>query len=1567
MGMPTWAVTEPYINLWLHDEPLGYDPGVGQRISFALYYKQREGLAGTNSSVFNCGQMWNFSWMSYISIPYYLSPTYDTQMIVAGGGKREYTNGEPEYYTSSILKLMGFFIPTGYSVEYPNGAVDYYNYGYFPEYSDPEEEEDFFLTAKADPEGHTTQFVYGVSNGCLLLTNVIDADGRTNTLGYGNTNFPAQITSVTDPFGRTCALSYDTNGMLTNVTDVAGMSSSFMYTNYTDETGDDMSGTSFYWVTNMTTPYGTTQFSFTDQGVFEGTPTNRSVMIVDPLDGTNLYLYSDGSSFVAGSYTPPELPANLPALDYSYMNYRNSWHWGPLQFASLSTSDMTSFNASDYLKGRQRHWMHNQQENGYVSDTLQMEQEPSPDGSTVGLQTWYEYPGQGSGGYDLYYNGTNAMPALIAYNLPDGNACYKWIQYDGWSHPTNVLETYSLGFGTPTLTRSNIYIYGTNGIDLAQQIGPMGETVAGNSYDNNHNLLTMTNAVGDVTTYTYDANSRLTSITSPAGLTTTNIYFSSGNFITNWVQQRIDLQIQRTNSYSYSNNLILSQTNELGLATSYTWDNLQRLTSTTFPDTTCISNIYVKLDMAKTTDRLGYSTGYGYDALRRLIAVTNALTNVTQYHYCSCGALESMQDALCNYTRYYYDIAGRLTNIAYPDGSSMTKYYNPLNQITNTVDGAGASMTNWYNDQGILYASSNAFGQLFSKEFDIEDRVTNSIDQNGVVLTNTYDYLARLLTRSYANGGVESFGYSAAGLIAYTNQLGYTTYYGYDAAMRKTVETNADNQVTQYAYDAASDLTSLTDAKTNITQWGCDIYGRVTNKVDATSTTILKYGYDADNRLTNRWSAQKGNTAYGYDAVGNLTSITYPVSPAIAFSYDAKNELTNMSDGSGTTSFTWTQTGQMASETGPWTTDTVSLEYNQGHRTSLSLTQPSAFPWTQTYGYDAAWRMTDITSPAGIFGYQYPALVNRYLVGGITLPNEASIINQYDALSRLTNTALLNYWGHPLDGYEYGLDLLGSRTNITRQLGLTTNSVAIGYDGIDEVTSWSGKESSGTLRHNEQLAYAYDAAGNLHTRTNDALIQTFNVDALNQLSNVTRTGPLTVTGATPVPASVTVNGAPAQTNGDFTFARTNYTLANGTNSLTNIAQNIYGFTVTNILTLSLPASVTLQSDTNGNLTNDGTRVFSYDDENQLTNVFATNAWRVGLVYDGLMRRRIQREYNWQSGNWVETNEIHYLCDGPLVLQERDTNNNPQVTYTRGLDLSLSRQGAGGIGGLLARTDGNGSSYYHADGSGNVTALIDGYQNIVARYRYDAYGKLLGRWGTLADTNHYRFSSMEFISNPGIYGYPRRFYEPNFQRWLNRDPIGEAGGINLYGFVGNNPINRMDPYGLAWYNPWSWGIWNSIANQVYPQSAIAPTPAPVNPLVDPDDAALDQALANGATPGSLYPGAGQQTVDALSQAGKDALSDAAQLAMMAGFPEGEGLEAAEEAAAAAKAASKCEKASEKAAKTMARQIGKDLGKDAQRAFHDAKEPGSGDRTMEQLKADAQALYEEYGIPVPKWMQ
>ena len=200
----------------------------------------------------------------------------------------------------------------------------------------------------------------------------------------------------------------------------------------------------------------------------------------------------------------------------------------------------------------------------------------------------------------------------------------------------------------------------------------------------------------------------------------------------------------------------------------------------------------------------------------------------------------------------------------------------------------------------------------------------------------------------------------------------------------------------------------------------------------------------------------------------------------------------------------------------------------------------------------------------------------------------------------------------------------------------------------------------------------------------------------------------------------------------------------------------------------------------------------------LIRVTVTNAVKVEYAYDGFGRRRIRQEYRWSAGGWTNTSETRYVYDGMAVLQERDGNNHPLVTYTRGLDLSGTSQGAGGIGGLLARSDTNGHAFYHADGNGNITMLINAEGTKLAQYLYDSFGNPLGMWGTLAAANTYRFSSKEIDRSTGLYYFGYRYYEPNFQRWLNPDPIGERGGINLYGYVGNDPISRIDPLGL--YNP-----------------------------------------------------------------------------------------------------------------------------------------------------------------------
>ncbi len=326
----------------------------------------------------------------------------------------------------------------------------------------------------------------------------------------------------------------------------------------------------------------------------------------------------------------------------------------------------------------------------------------------------------------------------------------------------------------------------------------------------------------------------------------------------------------------------------------------------------------------------------------------------------------------------------------------------------------------------------------------------------------------------------------------------------------------------------------------------------------------------------------------------------------------------------------------------------------------------------------------------------------------------------------------------------------------------------------------------------EQLGYAYDAAGNLNFQTNNTLLQNFNVNNENELATETNGGALTVAGTTTIPATnVTVNTSNAVLYADSTFASTNQPWVNGNNTFTAIAKDSYGRKDTNSVTVNLQTTNNYTYDLNGNLLGDGTRNFAYDDENQLTSVWVANVWSNSFVYDGKMRRKIEKDYIWNSSTWTQTNEIHFIYDGNAVIQERDANNSPLVTYTR--------SGSS----LLARTD-NGqeivgspsTAYYHMDGNGNVTCLIYANQLIAAKYLYDPYGNTLSLSGPLAPLNTYRFASKEWNDRAGIYNFGRRYYDPSLQRFVNRDPLAENGGLNLYGYCGNNPVSLVDLLGLC---------------------------------------------------------------------------------------------------------------------------------------------------------------------------
>jgi len=320
---------------------------------------------------------------------------------------------------------------------------------------------------------------------------------------------------------------------------------------------------------------------------------------------------------------------------------------------------------------------------------------------------------------------------------------------------------------------------------------------------------------------------------------------------------------------------------------------------------------------------------------------------------------------------------------------------------------------------------------------------------------------------------------------------------------------------------------------------------------------------------------------------------------------------------------------------------------------------------------------------------------------------------------------------------------------------LTDNTyTTYGYDDDAQLTSSLGYTSGGSPVASEQLGFGYDFGWNMTNRSVNGSPAAYVVNDLNEVTN-----------AATVPCTYDQNG----------------------NRIT------YG-------------------------QGSGTTQYTYDDENRLIR-WTYVIYRTDFTYDGLGRLRARTEYT--SGN--PTSTTRYIYDGKRVIQERDGSNNPLVGYTRGKDLSGSLEGAGGIGGLLARSHGysggswSAHNFYHADALGNVTYMINSSQAMVASYRYDPYGRTISSSGTLAAANLYRFSSKELHVNSGLYYYLYRFYDPNTQRWMNRDPIEDDAFLAMYvitesfhhrdrsyaeslgqpyNFLRNTPTSAVDEYGLA---------------------------------------------------------------------------------------------------------------------------------------------------------------------------
>ena len=247
-------------------------------------------------------------------------------------------------------------------------------------------------------------------------------------------------------------------------------------------------------------------------------------------------------------------------------------------------------------------------------------------------------------------------------------------------------------------------------------------------------------------------------------------------------------------------------------------------------------------------------------------------------------------------------------------------------------------------------------------------------------------------------------------------------------------------------------------------------------------------------------------------------------------------------------------------------------------------------------------------------------------------------------------------------------------------------------------------------------------------------------------------------------------------------------------------------------------------DPDGNLTNDGRWAYVWDAENRLISMQAISTVpdaakrKLDFQYDYRGRRIRKVVSSWSSSGsaYVPQSTNCFVYDGWNLIGVLDGSGNLLQTFTCGLDLSGTMQGAGGVGGLLwTTTYGPQGTVLLASGdaSGNVTTLVDGYSGAIAgEYEYGAFGEVIRATGPMAKLNPFTFQTEYYDWETDKYYWKNRYYDPSPGRWLSRDPLDEPGSLQLrprhsrkrhypgplYVFVNNDGVNYIDWLGLDVY-------------------------------------------------------------------------------------------------------------------------------------------------------------------------
>ena len=934
-GMAVWDFNLMLINQRIMDTPIGYQPPVGPAVYFKFTMSAQDNWMRQFASWWGTtlGENWSCNWNSFIQDDP-SNPSANLRVYDQGGwltfiedpaqpGTFRCQFRNPGYIT--VLTLNGNDV--GYTWNLPDGGRKIYGSRYAANgtslgYA--------LMTAVVDAAGNAVTLEYDpVFAG--RINAIVDAIGQRTTLEYGlsdpgypppspisqgNVQFNWQVTKITDPFGRSATFQYEVvqDGgppayfyYLTNITDVAGLSSQMRF--YPGWAQD-----SFPCLPSLTTPYGTTRFRS-----FVLANRDFGFEITDP-DGNveRLQYAEDARVNVPASELLQNVPQGMTSLLNDWLFSRNVYYWSKKAYAE-------GFATNDYSKAVIYHFTHadNLTATGPILESIKRPLEN---------RVWFNYPGQGGS----WVPGNDDHPSKIGRVLDDGTT-QLW-QF-GWNSLGNVTNSID------PIGRTFSFIYDTNEIDLLevrQTRNRQNELMWKATYNNQHLPLTVTDAAGQATALAYNTRGQLLTAVNARNETNSFGYDANG-YLTSMDGPLPGTQDRYTFTYDAAGHMHTA-TDQDGYSVTLGYDNLDRLTTITFPDGTFEQITYDRLKPGTVRDRLGRITTYTYDSLQQLVSIQDPLGRLTRFQWCRCGELEALIDPLGRMTSWQRDIQGRITAKQFADGTSIHyDYEHTTSRLRNIRDEQNQiTQFDYYADDSLKRRSyPNALvatpAVLFTYDPDYL-RLATMQDGQGVTayryypiltppslgagrlasidgpwandtITYEYDELGRVAAQ-VLNGAAERRQFDAAMRpVSVTNLLG-TFLYNWEGGSKRLSSIQYPNgQRSVYTYhpnirdQRLKSITHYLPDNSVLSQftYGYDVASRITNWVQlqgGVSKTWLA-AYDDADRLTAVTVSQGGTPVqafqYAYDAADNRT-VEIVDSNRSEYSYNARNLLTSISN-----------------------------------------------------------------------------------------------------------------------------------------------------------------------------------------------------------------------------------------------------------------------------------------------------------------------------------------------------------------------------------------------------------------------------------------------------------------------------------------------------------------------------------------------------------------------------------------------------------------------------------------------------------------------------------------------